>query len=235
MQKTLRRSLTRACAVVAGVAAIAAASQSASAASITLLNEDFTGVVIGQATLTTTTNLNTWLDLPTAPARWGIDSGAACSAPCAGSFARHLNPPSGDHTNILYYGVAAPSGVQDLTLSFDFIKQTPPTTDGTAYIIGMDGGDTIDPFAPFFDGGVTILGSLSLNSGDWASTSFSADVLGAYDAFAVAFVMRGTSTDGGVRGVDNIELTANTVPEPAALSLLSIGLIGLALARRRRR
>ncbi|MCP1335110.1 PEP-CTERM sorting domain-containing protein [Futiania mangrovi] len=202
-----------------------------------LVDEDFTAATISQATLTPTQNLNMWLDLPSAPARWGITSGAECVAPCDGDYARHLNPPTGDHTNLLYYGISSavvPAGATQLQLTFDFIKQEPPTTDGTAYILGLTAAGSVSPFAPWFSGpDVVVLASLSLYSDVWtSSTPMIADLDGKYAAYAIAFQMRGTAADGGVRGIDNVNLQA--IPEPAGLAMIGIGLLGLAAAARRK-
>ena len=203
-----------------------------------LVDEDFTGAVISQATLTPTQNLNMWLDLPTGTARYGITSGAECVAPCSGDYARHLNPPTGDHTNLLYYGISSavvPAGATQLQLTFDFIKQEPPTTDGTAYILGLTAAGSVSPFAPWFSGpDVQVLASLNLYSDVWtSSTPMIADLDGKYAAYAIAFQMRGTAADGGVRGIDNVNLQA--IPEPMTLALLGAGLgfLGFAATRRR--
>lgn len=201
-----------------------------------LLDETFSGTVIADGlTLTTTQNLNTWIDFPNSN-RWGISSGGICTGPlCSGDFAQHL-PQTSDNTNLLYYGLSA-AGVapgSTLTLSFSYIASE---RDGRAYIGGLTGSQQVDPFAPWFqpgdaNDGVVLQSASMTQTRTWATGSVSVVLGAAQEVLVVAFEMGGT---GGARGVDNVRLEVTPVPEPATLGLLGAGLLGLAAASRRRR
>lgn len=201
-----------------------------------LLDETFSGTVIADGlTLTTTQNLNRWIDFPNSN-RWGISSGGICTGPlCSGDFAQHL-PQTSDNTNLLYYGLSG-AGIapgSTLTLSFSYIASN---RDGRAYIGGLTGSQEIDPFAPWFQPGDTndgvVLGSaLMTQTQVWAQGTVEVVLGAAQEVIVVAFEMGGTE---GARGVDNVRLTVTPVPEPATAGLILAGLVGLAAASRRRR
>ncbi|MEI7458943.1 MAG: PEP-CTERM sorting domain-containing protein [Pirellula sp.] len=129
------------------------------------------------------------------------------------------------------------------TLSQTFTASAGETLKGSAFFMTLD-------YLPFNDDGYVRLtlgnevlfqssvGALGNTSGNSSGT--------AWTPFSYLFVSSGTYTlEAGVinrldlladsvLGIDNVQLqSAQTVPEPATLSLLGMGLAGLAFARRR--
>lgn len=208
------------------------------AKALPLLQEDFSGTSISNGlTLTSTTNLNQWIDFPNS-FRWVI-SGGGQGGPLD-NFAQHYSQTS-DNTNLLIYGVDVSSlgYLESFSLEFDYIAGV-----GRAGVIvaGLPdvavGTDKVDPYAPwFYDNALgydgtdttdvrTIFSQNLALTGVWDSASFTNIIIpDQFDALAVGFIFGGTS---GFRGVDNIEFSAKPVPEPATMLLLGAGLVGLA-------
>jgi hypothetical protein len=226
--------------MLALLATLAAPAHDAKA--LVLIDEDFTGASIADGLSinllnnpgnTSDDNLNTWVDFPNS-LRWGLTSGGICAAPCSGTFAQHL-VQSSDNTNLLYYAIDA-SGLAAgtvLTLDLDYIASN---RDGRVVLAGMlNGQHSLDPFAPWFppddpNDGIVVLNQALTATGSWASRSYAVTLGQQFDVLTLGIIMGGTT---GSRGVDNILL--QTVPEPGALSMLGLGLIGLAFFVRRRR
>jgi len=82
----------------------------------------------------------------------------------------------------------------------------------------------------------TVLGTLSLGqtsgSGIWGSDTLAVTLTQDYDVVIAVFASSAWSGSGGLRGIDNVSLTA-PVPEPATMLLLGAGLLGLAGFRKR--
>ena len=109
------------------------------------LTEDFSGTVINSSNLTTASGLNQWNDL----VRWQIN-------PTGGNpdaWAQHtVRSDQGAEESLLFYGFDA-TGLGDGTafsLSFDFINGG-GSFNGTVYVGGLDGTESISKFAPWPD------------------------------------------------------------------------------------
>jgi hypothetical protein len=134
---------------------------------------------------------------------------------------------------------------QEITVSFDYIFELGnwQIQDMGVAVVGLSG-----PGAKYvayggagYDGtfgidGVgitrTVLGTMALSStSGWSNDSLSVVLSQDYDTLLVVFASSAWSGSGGVRGIDNVSVSA--VPEPAALLLLGLGLVGLAGVRRK--
>lgn len=203
-----------------------------------LLSETWDGTVI-ENSLTISgdplANLGVWIDFPDSD-RWGVVSDAGCTAPCSGSYARHLEQSS-DNTNSLYYGIDyGVSAGETFSVQFDYVSSNRQARVG---LLGLTAGvSVLDPFAPFWfngdpDDGESLFSSAEEvlgRTGDWTSVSLTATAASSFDVLAFIVVMGGES---GLRGIDNVQVA--TVPEPSALLLVLAGLMGLGAARASRR
>ncbi len=201
---------------------------------IQLLTEDFTGATIhNNLTINLKNNppsgaddnLGKWLDFPSS-LRWGISGNGQGGA--ADSYAKHLTQTS-DNTNLLYYGIDLSGYLQLATfaLDFDYIASNRKPT---VVLAGMlNGQHALDPFAPWFspgdlDDGETILQQKMNTTNSWTSVHIEGSVSKDYDVLALGFIMGGTT---GNRGIDNISLSAKSIPEPGIVLMIGIGFAGM--------
>jgi len=128
----------------------------------------------------------------------------------------------------------------DVTVWAQIVAVTPNTTYNFAGWVSSIGNTNIASLTVTING-VAVISALSPSTtvglwsafvGNWAS--------GAADSAAIRIVNGQTASDGNDFGLDNLSLTltdgANgdgVVPAPAALGLFGLGLLGLALLRRR--
>lgn len=198
----------------------------------TLLFEEFsastviTGTGINLVTAATTDDhLNQWLGFG-----WTIqDSGGDY-------FAQQNATPSGDETNLMFYGISAAGVASGASLTLDFDYQIADRA-GQALVVGLNfGSHDLDPFAPWFNdasNGVVIQNlPLAADSGQddgWQSAHYAFTLPATYDALVVGFVMGGST---GFRAVDSVNF--QSVPEPSTMLLLGSGLVVLAGYGRRK-
>lgn len=119
------------------------------------------------------------------------------------------------------------------TVPIDTIEQTIATVVGTTYHISfylVNNSGAPNQFTAAF-GGTSLL--MLTDSPSFGYMQFSADVVATGSLTTLAF--SGYSGP-GTYSLDDVEVTAaqGTIPEPATLALLGIGLIGVAAGRRRK-
>lgn len=157
---------------------------------------------------------------------------------------------SGPSQNIFWQMFALPTGITGLNFSFDyayenfatggFVNPSPDTLDfgGVAnqqfrveILTGSALFDSVNPADIIFSAIQTVPGSL--NPQPW--TSFSQDIFSAVSAFQgqnlqVRFAQVDNQGPFDI-GFDNVSLVA-TIPEPASLAILCLGLAGIGLSRK---
>lgn len=175
-----------------------------------------------------------------AAGNWTISSGAA-----ANSTDYAENP---GYNYILMQGIdlGAYGSSFTSTLSFDYAYEGGfGGIDGRGVrVFGMDATDSVSKFftsATFADVIDDLLFSQELSATGNPTTAFQSFTSGIftidptqYSALLVVFTFGGDPTAGYLRAIDNVSLSGPTnVPEPGALALLGLGLLGLVMTRRR--
>ncbi len=117
-----------------------------------------------------------------------------------------------------------------MKINFDYILGG--SGDAGVQVIGLYSGDQIETVSGGAIGGSSIFSELLAGTDGWERQSHNFIVEEDYDAIAVVFSFSGDGS-GGIRGIDNINLTA--LPEPATMLafLMGTGMIGRYLKRRR--
>jgi hypothetical protein len=199
------------------------------------LSTDFDGVTINNTDLTSST-LNQWNDL----VRWQIQTTGGNPDDWA---QQTYNGTAIPEESLLMYGFDA-TGLgagSTFSLQFDFINESIDSTNysfnGTVYLGGFYDGQLIDN--NLFPGNLInttnfFSQSIASNTDDWTTSVFyNGLVPNDYDFLYLAFQMGGAGT--ALRGIDNVLLTVNPVPEPSTLLLLGGGLAALGVCGARRK
>jgi hypothetical protein len=134
---------------------------------------------------------------------------------------------------------------QEITLSFDYIFEQGDwqIQDMGVALVGLSGvgakyvaygGAGYDGTFGVDGAGITrtVLGTLALTiTTGWSSDSLSVVLGQDYDTLIAVFASSAWAGSGGVRGIDNVNVS--TVPDPATILLLGLGLLGVAGVRRK--
>ena len=156
----------------------------------------------------------------------GAGSGAGSS------FNRYSGTSTTSTTGVptAYFTLTAPRGFD--AVNFDRLSNHNFSYTQPSYNVNVDLGTKSGGSYSWANAGTFLATS---TSGAWTSSSISftslAGNLGAGD-YAIRFVAQTSSTQSDFLGLDNVKIVSN-VPEPSALSLLAVGLGGLAILRRR--
>lgn len=172
---------------------------------------------------------------------YNTGAAAAPSSPSGGNWARQFAGSNTDVGTSLMQGfnATALAAGTELILSFEYIARGAET--GYIRLYGMDNGETLSKFPPNPCDGCDLLiplanSSLNLVGTGWTSFTQAITLTRTFDAiaFRVYFGSNTGRNPNYVGGIDNVSITAKTVPEPATLALFGLGLLGLALASRRK-
>jgi len=207
-----------------------------------LLSEDFTGGTIhDNLTIDLTDNppsgandnLGKWIDFPNT-FRWGIsDNGQSGSGDY---YAQHLVQTS-DNTNLLFYGIdlSPYPALTEVTLEFDYIASNRKPKIAIAGL--LNGQHKLDPYGGWFSGdpagddGVILYEAQIDKQASWyIDKQITVPVSQDFDVLALGFIMGGIE---GSRGIDNVEVNATPVPEPATILLIGTGLVGFGVFRKK--
>ena len=148
------------------------------------------------------------------------------------SFNRYSGTSTTSTTGVptAYFTLTAPRGFD--AVNFDRLSNHNFSYTQPSYNVNVDFGTKSGGSYSWANAGTFLATS---SGGGWISSSISftslASNLGAGD-YAIRFVAQTPSTQSDFLGLDNVKIVSN-VPEPSALSLLAVGLGGLAILRRR--
>lgn len=207
-----------------------------------------TTFVVSDFVVNSASTYGKWLDQNT----WATVSGDGTDHPLTGAAAaptgytdsnwgRQFPGSPGNTTQTLMQGFDA-SGLAsgtELRLEFDYIRIGAQTASFAIY--GLDAGESWSRFPPNPCTNCDLLSGLlpALTSGTqgWAHYDQTFTLPRTFQAIAIGFTF-GSNTAAGasplyVGGIDEVSITATSVPEPATLSLIGLSLAGFGYLRRK--
>jgi hypothetical protein len=183
--------------------------------------------------------------------RWWLESGGitplsglAAPPPASGSLYA-ISDQNGPGAGVLFQTFTIAGPVQNAWLSFDMFINNSAVTEtigsGFDFVTAANQHGRVDLLSgipgDMFTLGSDLLFNMFIGGTSFGWTHFSINV-GQYLQTPGTYTLRFGEVDNQLffnMGVDNVALDLNTVPEPATLTLVTLGSMGIAAARRRRR